>query len=60
MTVSGPFIDPLKPRLPYTLSVRYAATNSLIEFHRHPSEGVAIGARHSGRELVTRGRRRVA
>ena len=45
VTVSGPFIEHRKPGLPYTLTVRYGATNSLVEFHRYPTQKMAVMAR---------------
>jgi hypothetical protein len=48
MTVSGPYIDARKPGLPYALTVRYGATNSMVEHHRYPSESMADDAREQG------------
>jgi hypothetical protein len=45
VTVRGPYVDSRKPGLPYTLTVRYGTTNSLIEHHRYPSEAMAAAAR---------------
>jgi hypothetical protein len=45
MTVSAIYQDPRKPTLPYTLTVRYGATESLVQVHRFPTPTMAEEAR---------------
>ena len=41
MTVSEPYTDKRKPGLPFAITVRYGATNSLVEIHRYPTPQMA-------------------
>jgi hypothetical protein len=41
MTVTGPYEDLRKPSLPYTITIRYGRTMSLIQNHRFPTRTMA-------------------
>jgi hypothetical protein len=45
MTVSAVYEDMRHRTLPYTITVRYGATDSLIELHRFPTSTMAEQAR---------------
>jgi len=58
MTVTGPCEDVRKPSLPYTVSIRYGRTNSLVQVHRFPTRTMAEEAAAQIRavKISTRGR----